>query len=195
MPLTITTNAPEAAALLDKISTEIAASWPQLYGQLGSVFQKRVQDRIESQDNGTWAANSKWVQAKKGTAYKTLEGAGRFVKYKADGKSMTLYGDTGSDWTLSMHDKGFENAVEQIGADGRIEIDIVDPGPLGLSAGSSKFSWIPKSITPDHTPARKIWDTETEVISITSPIFSRWLQATVNRAIDGAGVSITGSAF
>lgn len=195
MPLTITTNAGEQADLIAKINDAVAAAWPQLYGQLGSVFQKRVQDRIESEDNGTWIANSKWVQAKKGLAYKTLEGAGRFVKYKADGKMMTLYGDTGADWTLSMHDKGFENAVEQIGADGRIEIDIVDPGPLGLSAGSSKFSWIPKSITPDKTPARKIWDTETEVVSITTPIYSRWLQATINRAIEDTGASISGSAF
>lgn len=193
MPFTIITNASDAAATLERINSEIAASYSTLYGQLGRASQKDVQDRIASQDEGKWAGASKWIQAKK-NATRVLEGAEAFVKYDADAKGVSVYGDTGAEWTLTQHDEGFENEPE-IEADGRIEIDIVNPGPLGLGTGTTKFSWIPRGIAPDKTPARKIWPTEAEAVAIITPIYSRWLQATLNRAVEGSGATIQGSAL
>lgn len=192
MPLTIVTNAPEAAAILEKINSEIAAGYVSLYSGLGRLLQKDVQDRIESQDDGKWAHASKWIQAKKGTDHKILEGAGRYVKYSATKDALTVYGETPGEWTLSMHHEGFLNESE-IEHDGRVTIDIVNPGPLGLSPGATKFSWIPKNVTPDKTPARKIWPSEEEAVSIITPVYSRWLQATVNRAVEGTGATVQGS--
>jgi hypothetical protein len=191
MPITIITNAKDAAALLEKLNSEIAAGFVTLYGDLGRIFQKNVQDRIESQNDGKWAHASKW---KKGTDHKVLEGAGKYVKYSASKEGMNLYGETPGEWTLTQHHEGFLNEAE-IEHDGRVTIDIVNPGPLGLSAGTTKFSWVPKGLSPDKTPARQIWPTEEEAVSIITPVYSRWLQATVNRAVEGSGATIQGSAL
>lgn len=177
----IITNADQVQNLINKLNTEINAQWVPLYDELGHSFIADVQERIISQDKGAWAEASKWIRAKKDPP-RPLFGAEKFVKYKASPARFELYGDTGEDWTLTQHHEGFINKQDHE-IDGRIVIDIINPGPLGLKENATKFSWVPEKGTTDKTPARKIWPDEKESQAITLPIASHWLQALVQRVL------------
>jgi hypothetical protein len=153
--------------LLERLKNELG---PFLRA-LGMAYRRDVQHRISSQDGGRWATASKWTQARTGRQ-RVLAGAEKFVRTRVTGARMVLYGDTGGDWTLTQHHFGFENKQNrEIG--GRIQINVVDPGPLGLSLGTAKFSWAPGN--SGKTPARRIWPDEAQAELIARPRFEAFL--------------------
>lgn len=186
----IITNAKVVGKKFDDLVYQIEHGRASLFKQLGAALQEDVQKRIKTQDQGRWAAMSKWVKAKKNPD-RVLQGAEEFVKVKYNNDEMTVYGETDGNWTLTQHHEGFENKEDHKQGD-RIEIDIVNPGPLGLaSLPNGKFSWVPKG-TPGHTPARKIWPDEGDTRRIVLPIASRWLQVTAEKALRGSVIATNG---
>jgi hypothetical protein len=181
MQIYITTNAPDVAKRLDELIPYIKQHQIELFGELGEAFVANVRRRIQTQDGGTWAEVSKWVRAKKGVDV-PLKNADRFVHWRADGAKGEVYAETDGNWTLSMHHKGFDNKNSDMDTDGRIEIDIIDPSPLGLST-AGKFSWVAKS-APARTPARKVWPDDREINAITLPIGSKWLERVVTEGLN-----------
>lgn len=182
--VTVKTNAPFVAAQFKELGEAIRSQQTVVFKQIGPKIVADVQTRIKTQDNGSWAHMSKWVAAKK-NPQRVLEGAERFVKYRIVGGELQVYGETDGEWTLTQHHEGFENK-EDHKEDDRIVIDIVNPGPLGLTTvPNGKFSWVPKDAA-HRTPARKIWPSEAEVDKITLPIASRWLQKLVTDILKGS---------
>jgi len=181
----IITNAANVSKLIQSIDTEIRTHKYDLFKTLGPLFVRDVENRIATQDNGRWAQASKWTLAKRGDMHKILSGLEDVVKWKAYGGKLVIYGDTGNPaWTLTQHHQGFESherSGEEV--DGRITIDIVNPGPLSLGK-TGTFSWTPGR-TGGHVPARKIWPDDSDARVIVLPIASRWLQAMVVRALKG----------
>lgn len=183
---TITTNANEVAATIKAILGEINFQKEALFGNSVRALADDAKRRIKSQNNGQWAAVSKWIRAKKDPD-RVLEGAEAFVKFRVRDGQGEVYGDTQQDWTLTQHHEGFENktrASEVI--DGKIEIDIVNPGPLGLGSNARTFAWSPNGKI-GHTPARQIWADDAQTTKIVLPIASRWLQKVVTDALAGKG--------
>lgn len=174
----IQTNAADVSQKLDRLNDDIKFSLPLLWQQIGPRLVDDVRNRITTQDGGRWADLSKWVKAKK-TVFRALQGTEQYVKWKQSGDGMVVYGDMPSDWTFTQHHDGFENK-EDHKANGRITIDIVNPGPLGRKS-AGPFSWIPTGET-FRTPARQIWPTNEQARTIVLPIASRWLESVVNRA-------------
>lgn len=175
--ITFTTNAPLAAKKLEAINVYIASHQIEFFTEASQALYENVVHRIATQDGGTWPELSKWGRAKKGINI-ALKGAEKFVKWKADAQHGVVYDETGEEWTLTQHHHGFANKPEA----GRIEIDVIDPGPLGLtSLPDGKFSWIAKR--SGDTPARKIWPADREEVEIVLPIASRWLEKVVREAL------------
>ena len=141
-----------------------------------------VKKRIVSQNENKWPVLSKWVRAKK-DPQRALQGAEEFVKFRVSAVGLEVYGDTGKEWTLTQHHQGFINKADDIGADGRVTIDIVNPGPLALPSGGP-FSWLFKG-SSGATPARQIWPNDQQGVQIALPVASRWLEALVKR-IEGS---------
>ena len=171
----VKSNARGVADTINKIG--VSLSHPQeLFLQLGTAFVDDITKRIVSQDEGRWAQPSKWVRAKKSTD-RALAGIEKYLHSKATDVSLEVYAQTDGEWSFTQHDQGFENLENnQVGE--RIQIDVVNPGPLGLpSAGP--FSWIPRNGS-GRTPARKIWPTEDDARRIAQPIFSRWVETQIN---------------
>jgi hypothetical protein len=178
----IRTNAPDVAKRFEELVPYIRQHQIELFGELGEAFVANVRKRIQTQDDGSWQEVSKWVRAKKGVDV-PLKGADRFVHWRASEQEGQVYAETDGDWTLTQHHQGFVNKEADIGNDGRIEIDIIDPSPLGLTS-PGKFSWIAKK-GPGHTPARKIWPDDNEIREITLPISSKWLERVVQAGLHG----------
>lgn len=177
----IFTNARDVAAKFDKLIEELKYQQSDLFTELGRGLTENVKKRISSQDEGRWEKASKWILAKK-SVDRPLLGAEKYVKYRFSTGKLQIYGDTGADWTLSQHDQGFENKEDhRVG--GRIEIDIINPGPLGITK-AGPFSWAAKGET-HKTPARKIWPTGEEAKVVIQPIASHWLQAVAQRVFNG----------
>lgn len=174
---TVHTNAAAVERTIERLNHEIKWSMPALWRRAGPALVNDVRERIQTQDKGRWEAVSKWVRAKK-TVLRPLQGAENFVKWKFSGRGMVVYGDMPSDWTLTQHHEGFTNKENNV-KDGRVEINVINPGPLGLSR-PGKFSWVPKG-EPAQTPARKIWPLPAEARAIVLPLASRWLESIVNR--------------
>lgn len=176
--IVVTTNAADVAQVIRRVAAHLQERLIVLNQEIGLGVANNVKQRIKSADGGTWILPSKWIRAKKDVS-KALIGADRFVKWRASPQNAVIYGETGSDWTLSQHDKGFVNKLEseQDRKDGdRVVISILNPAPLGLkSSGDFRF----KPSRPGITPARKIWPTPAEVGPIIVPIASRWLRKTV----------------
>lgn len=185
----IITNAREVARCFDIINAQLELGRATLFQELGESLSEKVKRRIETQDDGQWAPLSKWIKAKK-SPERALQGAEEFIKFRFDEAELSVYGEMPADWTLTQHDEGFDNKEDhKVGE--AIVIEIVDPSPLGLaSVPNGIFSWVPKG-TPGHTPARRIWLDEEEVVVIVEPIAERWMQATVATAIAESGVEAT----
>lgn len=184
----ITTTTKEAAATVRAINAALKAHLPELLSEAGNSEGNIVRKRIQSQDEGRWPLASKWVRAKKGTD-KALFNAERYVKVKVVTGKVSVYGQTGQDWTLTQHDQGFTN--ELIGKDdktdgGKVVLTIRDPSALGqgllnLKRGkvqSSKFEFTPRRA--GITPRRKIWSTDAEVKSRVDPMSSRWARKVIS---------------
>lgn len=179
--LEIKTNAENVAATFDQMARKIRDQLPTLLDQIGYHLVKDVQDRIESADHGTWLPPSKWTMAKKGVT-KALTGAENYVFWRVSGMKLTIFGKTPKNWTLSQHDKGFENfeaSADELAAleDGRIRLHIVNPAPLGLPKPGD-FMFVPKRA--GTTPPRKIWTTPEDAAKITYPVAFRWLSRLVS---------------
>lgn len=175
--VTITTNARGVAAEVDKLDASMSAGTQQLLLQIGQKITEDTKNRIRSQDSGRWAAASKWTQAKTGQE-RVLLGIEKYLQMKATATTLQVYADTDGEWTFTQHDQGFENKQDHFDGE-KIEIEIEDPGPLGLSAlPGGVFAWSPKN-GAGRTPARKIWPTDEEVNAMVQPIASRWLQAQI----------------
>lgn len=175
---TIKTNADDVQRKLERLNNEIKFSMPALWSQLGPRLVDDVRERITSEDQGRWAAVSKWVRAKK-NVLRALQGTEQYVKWKIQGDKMIVYGDMPGDWTFTQHHEGFENKQNNVNRWGGITIDVVNPGPLGLSK-PGPFSWMP-GLEEHHTPARKIWPSDKDARDIVLPLASRWLESVVNR--------------
>lgn len=179
----IITNAPVVGKKFDELVQAINFQRENLFQQLGIELTDDVKRRIASQDNGNWETLSKWSLSRR-PAEQPLQGIDKFVKYRASQDGLTIYGDTGSDWTLSQHDQGFTNDTshDKRTSEGKIEISIVNPGPLGLGSNATTFAWSPTG-NVGKTPARKIWATSDEASKITYTVASRWLEAIVKQAM------------
>lgn len=184
----VTTNAKAVALAFNELSIKIAHQQGSLFKQMGAIVVNNVKERIKSQDEGRWAKMSKWTSAKKNPA-RVLEGAEEFVKFRATSDKLEIISDTKGEWTLSQHHEGFENKEDHREGD-KIVIDIINPGPLGLtSVPDGKFSWIPRAGT-HLTPARKIWPTEEETKALILPIASKWLNKLIADTM-GGGITAT----
>jgi hypothetical protein len=173
----ITTNANLVGDQITQLSKRLGTTAPVMLLEVGQALTGDIKERITSHDGGRWAAASKWLRAKKGTD-NVLSGIEKFLKSNVNGTTLQVYAETDGEWTFTQHDEGFANVEDHF--DGTVvEIDIVDPGPLGLSATpSGKFAWQPRK-GPGSTPARKIWSTQEEVQATVSPIASRWIEAQI----------------
>jgi hypothetical protein len=172
----VKSNARGVALTINKIGD--ALSHPQeLFLQLGTAFVDDITKRITTQDDGHWASPSKWVRAKKNTD-RALAGIEKYLHSKATNSNLQVYAQTDGEWSFTQHDQGFEN-IENNQQGDRIVIDVVNPGPLGLPA-AGEFSWIPHNGS-GRTPARKIWPTAEDARAIANPIFSRWVEAQINK--------------
>lgn len=186
MNFTVTTNANEVAATLKAILGEINFQRDGLMGSSARALAEDAKARIKSQNQGQWAQMSKWIRAKK-DPQRVLEGAEAFVKWRVRAGQGEVYGETEQDWTLTQHHEGFENKTREGEIlDGKIEIDIVNPGPLGLGSNARTFGWSPNGHI-GHTPARQIWASDEQAQKIVLPIASRWLQKVVTDALAGKG--------
>ena len=178
--LIIKTNAEAVAGTLDQISRKIREQLPMLLNKSGYALVKDVQDRIQSADHGSWRQPSKWTMAKKGVA-KALTGAENFVFWRVSGMKLTIFGKTPGNWTLTQHDKGFENKLaeedEKVGE--RVRLRIINPAPLGLPKPGD-FMFVPKRA--GITPPRKIWTTPGEAAKIVYPVAFRWLSKLVSES-------------
>lgn len=156
--------------LLDRINDKKVL----LLAELGQHLVKDVKDRITSADGGKWAPASKWIQAKK-NSNRALVGVERYVKSKVSDNRLQIYAET-TGYTLSQHQRGFTNKEydkAEKAHDGRVEIFVQNPGPLGMKKPGI-FRWVPKNL--GVTPARKIWSDDADMARIGQPIFSRWLK-------------------
>lgn len=183
--LVIETNALEVSQVIAKLNDAINKQAYGLLYDVGRVGRTKVQQRIRNQNEGTWPELSKWIRAKKASAKVPLEGADKFVKFKANGVQVIVYGDTGKEWTLSQHDEGFENDPHDkawTGGD-EFEIEIEDPAPLSLSGGTRRYKWKETGREIGPTPARQIWDTYPQASEWMLPIVSRWAEITVTDAL------------
>lgn len=176
--ITITVNAEEVAGTLNALSLKIREQLPALLSQLGTRLSDDVKERIKSADHGAWRQPSKWTMAKKGVT-KALVGAENFVFWRVAGMKLTIFGNTPADWTLTQHERGFENKLsrpdEMVGD--RVRLHIIDPAPLGLPKPGD-FMFVPKRA--GVTPPRKIWSTPAEAAKIATPIAFRWLTKLVS---------------
>lgn len=180
--LEIKTNVDAVVRDLNDLANKIRTGMPVLLDQIGKALVKDVQDRIQSADHGTWKPPSKWVRAKKGVE-KALVGAEKFVFWRVAGLKLSVYGKTPGDWTLSMHDKGFENfeaSADEIKNmdNGRVVLRLANPAALGVK--TNEFRFIPKHA--GTTPRRKIWATPEDAARIASPIAFRWISKTISEA-------------
>lgn len=183
---TITTNASEVAATIKAILNEINFQRDGLTGSSVRALAEDAKRRITTQNDGQWPTLSKWVKAKKDPE-RALQGAEAFVKFRVRDGQGEVYGETGQDWTLTQHHLGFENVTKSTEIiDGKIEIDIVNPGPLGLGTNARQFSWSPNGHI-GHTPARQIWANDAQAQKIVLPIASHWLQKVLTDALEGKG--------
>lgn len=167
-----------------------------LFRSLGDALVEDVKHRIITRDGGSWAPASKWSRAKSGQAYPTLLGAEKYVKSSITADGVTIYGDTRKGWTLTQHQEGFVNklqdADEETDDRGRVVIKIKDGRPLnlytelrskrggGVAPTAQVFAFIPQR--PGVTPGRRIWSTAAEADAIAQPIASRWFEKIVNDA-------------
>lgn len=176
----IKTNATDVAKLLDQLAQTITTEQVTLFKSLGVVFVDRVKKRISSKNDGQWEPAGRFIRAKKGFD-NVLDGADRYVYFRATDNSLVIGGDTGKDWTLSMHDEGFfADPHDEAYKGGYSQIEIKDPAPLALPPGRAEFTWEGAS-APQKVPARKIWDDDGEVVATLEPAATRWLQAIVDR--------------
>jgi hypothetical protein len=184
MVATIITNAKDVAKLLEELDTKIRAEQGALFKGLGAIFKESAEQRIKTKNEGQWAKASKWILAKRGIQHEILEGAEKFVYARASATGLVVGGDTGKDWTLSQHDEGFvNNPRDEAWKGGHWEIELRDASPLGLPPGTSKFVWgfgNGNLALDEKTPARKIWDSQEEVVAKAEPYAAKWLQALVD---------------
>lgn len=179
--LTITTNAKEVADKIDRLNAEIRLQMPVLWRSVGPKVVENIRARIRTQDEGKWAAMSKWTRAQR-NPQRILQDTEQYVKWKMDGNKLLIFGEMPGDWTFTQHHEGFENVMDKQ-EDGKVVVEITNPGPLGLgSVPDGKFSWVPKH-GAGRTPARKIWPTDEETKVIVLPIASRWLEMVVKKVV------------
>lgn len=185
----------DAKKALADIETGIAEGLPSLFRSLGDLYVENVKHRIITRNDGQWAPASKWARAKTGQAFPTLLGAEKYVKARVTKNSLSIV-STARGWSLTQHHDGFENKLtgpgDKFDSNGRVVLKIKDPRPLNLytemrkarngkqTPRSTTFAFKPRK--PGHTPARKIWPTADEAISLGQPIASRWLNQIVTKA-------------
>lgn len=191
-------NGVETKAFLASVDQAIKDGMPSLFRSLGDIYVADVKHRIISQDDGRWAPASKWLRAKSGQG-RVLDGMEKYVKARITANRLAIVG-TAPGWTLSQHDEGFTNQLESPGEEhdgsGRVVLKIRDGRPLNLYVEmkrkrdgsavpqSQTFAFVPKKA--GRTPARKIWPTADEAISLGNPTASQWFK----KIIEAAGGSL-----
>ena len=186
--LTITTNIDKAVAMLQQLDQDVNFQKSVLFRNIGMDLADDVKRRIASQDDGSWEKLSKWSKAKK-DAPQPLFGAGGYVKWRSYTDRVEIYGEMPEDWTLTQHHEGFDNQQGDLDGDGKIVIDIVNPGPLGLGQNATTFAWSPNGKI-GHTPARKIWTGEAEAVTKVNETAFQWLKAVVAKALGEADINV-----
>lgn len=125
-----------------------------------------------------WVHNSKWIDAKKGRGHRPLHTLAPLIRPTMTSKmrGRVAFHSPGN-WTLTQHHQGFTKE-----AHGReVEINIVDPSPLGLSRGTDKFKFLWKN--DSKTPARRIWPTEQQANNIAGSLLLRWAIAVNDKLV------------
>lgn len=194
MPIEVTLeNGVEAQAFFAKVNEAIRTELPSLFRSLGDVYVADVKRRIVTSDGGSWAPASKWLRAKTGQS-KVLLGVEKYIKARISNNKLSIV-STARSFSLSDHDKGFTNAVEGPGEKhdehGRVVLNIKDGRPLNLYTEMRKRRGVAAPVSQTFafiarkagvTPARKIWPTVPEAISLGQPIGFKWLEALVKQA-------------
>lgn len=185
--LTITVpNLEKAIGKLEQLNQDIDFQKSVLFRDIGTDLASDVQRRIATQNDGQWEGLSKWSMAKK-NAPQPLFGAGEYVKWRSFPDRVEIYGDMPEEWTLTQHHEGFDNQTKGSEVfDGKIVIDIVNPGPLGLGSDAQTFAWSPTGRIA-HTPARQIWPDEKIATAKVNDISFQWLKAVVAKALGEGG--------
>lgn len=145
-----------------------------LYKRIGRGLRDDARRRITTQDGGKYAPLSKWTRARTGRR-KALVTEKKNISFKMIGGKLII-GHTATGWNISMHEQGFTTS----GFSGKkVTITLKNPNALRDVKGNSITI---RGAKASEVPARRVFPTEKESITIIKPIIEDWLRKIVRRA-------------